>query len=389
MSPTWKKRIKRTLLVLAIALPVSVLGLWIAIHTFPALGPWLADGLRAIVGPAAVARLEELGYSSEDRFNTWWRADEPPKTYWEVPEVEPQQAASAAPGAPPPFRPADVGPASKAQSAKGDGRWVAVTDSLSEGAPVMWKTLLHPDAKRPWAELFVVALDPRQIDIHLVAGTQEPKPLTAEGRAYERQGLIRAEHHGALIAAFNGGFKAEHGHWGLRVDGVTLLPLRKLGCTVAKLADGSISIANYDGEENAYPDAAWWRQTPPCMFRNGKRHGGLWDPESLNWGAAIGGDSIIRRSAIGLDASKSILFVGMSNHTSAQAIADGMSHAGAVDVAQLDINWSFPRFILYKREGGTITAESLFPGFDIAPDEYVRAPSTRDYFYVTRKASST
>ena len=41
--------------------------------------------------------------------------------------------------------------------------------------PLFYKTLIHPDSKRPWAEVFVVAIDLARAQIHAVAGTHEPK----------------------------------------------------------------------------------------------------------------------------------------------------------------------------------------------------------------------
>jgi hypothetical protein len=76
-------------------------------------------------------------------------------------------------------------------------------------------------------------------------------------------------------------------------------------------------------------------------------------------------DTVIRRSAIGLDASRRILYVGISNNTTARALAEGMHHAGAVDVAQLDVNWSYPKFLLYKLgDNGEVVAQAPVDGFE-------------------------
>lgn len=376
-------------------LPVAVLGLWIAVHTFPGLGPVIADGLRSVVGAERVSRIEDFVYGVEDDFNQWWRSDEAPKTYWEVPDAStrrrPKPPASGAPEAParPPFEPVDVGPMLTA--AKGDGIWVPVPDPAKPDLePVMAKTLIHPDPKRPWAELFVLAIDLRAVELHLVAGTAEPRATTTEGRAYQRSGLIPSAHQDALVAAFNGGFKATHGQWGMRVDDVVLLSARKHGCSVVMQKSGALLIHPYmatEDDEALLGGARWWRQTPPCMFHQGKRHGGLWDPDSRNWGAALGGDTVIRRSAIGLDAAREILFVGVSNHTAAHVLANGMNHAGASDVAQLDVNWSFPKIVVFPRDAsGARRGKPLFEGFEVSEGEYVAEPAIRDFFYFTRKS---
>src|SRR5690606_7666284 len=81
---------------LAIATPLVGVGLWIAVHRIPWMGPAVANGLRALVGTDNVARLEDFVYAVEDRVNRLWRKNEAPTAYWEVPP-EP-----AVPPAPPP-----------------------------------------------------------------------------------------------------------------------------------------------------------------------------------------------------------------------------------------------------------------------------------------------
>src|SRR5688572_6995910 len=51
-APPKKKRkwLRRIAVGTAVGLPLSVLGLWIAIHRIEWLGPWLADAGRAVVG---------------------------------------------------------------------------------------------------------------------------------------------------------------------------------------------------------------------------------------------------------------------------------------------------------------------------------------------------
>jgi len=395
-SSKWRRRLKRFFVGLAIAIPVAGLILWIAVHRYPWLGPVIADNLRALLGPERVSRIEDFVYGLEDTWNQWWRSDEKPKAYWEVPSTSappppppPPSSADAGPPPPPPFQPKDVGPLHGTLAAQGDGVWVPVPDPARPSAPpLMFKTLIHPDRKRPWAELFVVVMDLTQIDLHLVAGSAEPRALTPEGRKYERTGLIPSEDQSRLLAGFNGGFKMEHGRWGMRIDGVTLIPGRRHGCTIAKEKDHHLVIAPWQDIEDRNESFLWWRQTPPCMYLKGERHGGLWDPDAKGWGAALEGDTVIRRSAFGLDENREKLFVSVSNHTTARAIADGMHHAGAADVAQLDVNWSFPRFVVFPEDRGKRYTRSLFEGFEVDEDDYLRDPNARDFFYVLRQTPS-
>ena len=156
---------------------------------------------------------------------------------------------------------------------------------------------------------------------------------------------------------------------------------------MAATRNGTLRIGNWAALERSADELAWWRQTPGCMFENGELHPGLRSPDTKNWGATLDGNTVIRRSAVGLSNDGKTLFVGISNSTTARAIAFGMHRAGAVTVAQLDVNFSFPRFVVYQpdAETGELTALGAVKGFLDEPDEHLGRASTRDFFYVTAR----
>jgi hypothetical protein len=381
-------RLPRALL--AVPSFVVFAGLWFAIDRVPALGPWIANTARYAVGPRAVAWLEDRAYDAKDRSNRLLRRGERPKSYWQPPLL-PAPAPTSAEELPldggSPFHPLDVGPMLPQVSASGDGVWVPVPDpERPDDEAILYKTLLHPDAARPWAEVFVVAIDLARVDIFSVAGSEEPEALTPEGRRYPRPAVIPRAREGGLVAAFNGGWKTDHGQYGMEVDGVLLVPPKERACTVAVYDDGSLRIGTWTALSSDRAQMRSWRQTPPCLYENGSRHAGLLGAEAWAWGAAVGGETIIRRSAVGLDERRGILFVGISNATKAAAIAEGMHHAGAFDVAELDVNWSFPKFLVFRHDAhGEIVATGLFDGFVFDKDDYVRSRARKDFFYAVRR----
>ncbi len=395
-KPPRGRRLKRALLTLLIGLPVAAIGLFVAANHLPWVGPLLADSLRAVIGTEAVAKLEDTTYGMQDRWNRFWRKDEKPKAYWSVPSAAPPRAAPKAQAnkAPtpslPPFHPKDVGPVLKSWSAPGDGEWVPIADARHpDDPPRMYKTLLHPDRYRSWAEVFVVAIDLRQTELKMMPGTREPKGETPEASKLSRPGLIPEADQGQLLAAFNGGWKTEHGHYGMRAGGVTLIKPRKTSCTVAGRMDGSIEIASWSTLADQEDELSWWRQTPSCMYEGGKMHALLNQQETAAWGATVDGETVIRRSAVGIDQAGTTLYVSITNHTTARAIADAMHFAGADTVAQLDVNWSYPKFLVYAPdESGQLEAAPLADGFEFTKGEYVRKGSIRDFFYVTRKTDA-
>jgi hypothetical protein len=293
--------------------------------------------------------------------------------------------ADAGSAATPTFVPRDVGPV-RAGGPATDGEWTRVSVESDGGAPVMWKSVLHPDKAHASAELFVVAIDLSRVRLHSVAGASEPVTEVPSAKGHARSDVVPAERHDVLLAAFNGGWKGEHGHYGIKVEGVTLVKPRDGACTIAVYEDDSVRIGPWADLAEGEPGMRLFRQTPPCMYVKGARHAGLASEATTNWGAAASGDPVIRRSAIGLNDARDTLFVAVSNAMTAPAIADGMHHAGAHDIAELDVNWSFPRFLVFARNAkGVLEASSLFAGFVFAKGEYVEQRSARDFFYLARR----
>jgi hypothetical protein len=376
---------------------------WYAVHHFDWAGPLLANSLRAVFGDDNVARLEDFVYGAEDRVNRLVKKDEPPKAYWQVPGTASAvagPAASAAPGSSAAgvaetaprseaFHPPNPGPALKEWSAPGDGEWLGLNDVRHpEEPPRMYKTLLHPDKGRSWAEVFVVAIDLKQVRLYPVLGTQEPQPDSDEARGYQRDGKIPVDRQGALLAAFNGGFMTEHGGYGMKLDGTTIAKPKPRACAIAQYKDDSLRIGSWAALGSSEADMVWFRQTPECMFESDKLHAGLQAGAGLRkWGSTVDGETVIRRSAIGLNADRSVLYVAITNHTSARVLAEGLHHAGASDIAQLDVNWSYPKFVTFEPIGHThvLHPVALAPGFEFSDDEYLRKKEKRDFFYILRK----
>jgi hypothetical protein len=407
----WKRRALITLGVGAVAVP----GLWLAIHEIPGFGPAVADGVRWVFGPKVVAWAEDVSYDIQDRYDRWRYKDAAPKTFWEAPSASPvalgtappaapssapvavAASASGAPAAPPAeaaaFPPPAFTPPYENVATAGDGTWVAMKEGVvAEGEPsAMWKSVVHPDPKRGFAAVAIVAMDLRRLDLNLVAGTQEPASTTVP--AERRPGVVPKDRYTDLIAAFNGGFKAVHGHWGMMLDGDTLLAPRDIACTVALQRDGSIKIRTFTALKGTEPTMTGYRQTPPCLLEEGKVNNVLESTEySRNWGATVSGETVIRRSAIGVDKTGRTIFYALGEAMTAQALARAMKAIGAESAAQLDVNYSYPRFLLFEKSSPTDpprAGSALIRDIKFSKAEYVAEPAPRDFFYVTRHRNSS
>ncbi|MFZ5891077.1 MAG: phosphodiester glycosidase family protein [Myxococcota bacterium] len=386
MLPTTPR--SRWLIGLAAFGMASVIATWLAIRHVPWFGPLVADNLRTLLGSENVTTLEEAVASVEDRVHSAV-SDGRARGLSEATPTE-LLTSDATPAAvlPAVTRPRDVGALHASTQSAEDGKWQPVRVRGSE-ASVLHRTIVHPDAERAYAELFVFALDLSQVKVQAVAGSIEPRnpdasTNVARSGAVSRLGIVPNDDRPRLIAAFNGGFKAEHGQFGMMVDGQEILAPKQRSCTFAARNDGSLTIATWTALVGNAPDLSWWRQTPGCMIEKGVLHPGLRSADSTNWGATLEGKTVIRRSAVGLSEDGKTLFVGISNSTTARALALGMQHAGARDVAQLDVNFSFPRFLLYRdTDAGALNAIGAVRGLLYEKDEYLGRASTRDFFYVT------
>jgi len=400
-KPKKKRRWGRRILIGLAVLAIGIEALWLAIHHIPGFGPALADGVRAILGPSVVAWLEDTTYGIADRINVWRRGDEAPTTFWEAPQASALPAAPAPAPAPAPSGDPDAGAAPVAHfpparfeapypgvATPGEGTWLVMQEGSREGEPpALVKTIVHPDPKRPFAAVAVVAMDLDRVAIHLVAGTTEP--VSTKVPLDERPGTIPTSEHPDLVAVFNGGFKALHGQYGMMIGGKTFLPPRDIACTVGLYKDGSIRIRTWPEVAPTEGDMVAYRQTPACLVEQGELNSKLSDMNK-NWGATVSGETVIRRSAVGIDPSGKTLFYGLGEAVTAQSLARAMKAVGARDAAQLDVNYAYPRFLLFDHPPGVDrkVISSLVPHVEYRALDYVREPSPRDFFYVVRRKPS-
>ena len=386
-KPRKKRRWLRRLGIGSGGAMVLALGLWFGVNHTSWMGPMLADGMRAVFGARFVAWLEDTSYALQDKVNQWRYKDQKPKTFWEPPADPPVRPA------PPPGKPDEVvffpdsfSPPYPEVAATGDGNWAPIADPEDPQAPAaVYKALVHPDLRRGFAVLAVVAMDRAAFDLHLVAGTSEPESPRVPPK--DRPGAIPPTDHATLFAAFNGGFKATHGQYGMLLDGTEYLPPRDYACTFVHYKDGRLAIGAWSKlKTGGIEDMLYYRQTPPCLVDEGDVNKQVEISEAVKgWGATVSGDTVIRRSAIGLSKDGKIVYYGIGDAMTAQAIARGMKAAGGYSVAELDVNYSYPRFLLYSKADGAlpIASSSIIPGIEFQKDQYIHA-SPRDFFYLTR-----
>ncbi len=305
------------------------------------------------------------------------------------PCAAPSASAPPADGARPPaarpaaFPPPPVRPPVERTAATGDGTWKPLPVHRAATDPPLARTVIHPHKIRPFVIVEVVAIDTSRLSMELVAGTAEPEGTSVP--VERRPGLVPAADRAALVAVTNGGFKKRHGGHGIAIGkDVLLAPTPEL-CTFAKTSDGGYRVGTWSTLAPTASDLAWYRQTAPCLVEGGAKHADLASEyRAKKWGGAEDGNKEIRRSAIGVGADPAILYFAIGDYVTAEWLADGLVAAGVQAAAQLDINYSYTRFIVYERgPGGEPTATSpLLKDLKAPRREYVTEPSERDFFFL-------
>jgi hypothetical protein len=236
-----------------------------------------------------------------------------------------------------------------ARALPGEGKWIAldkdpfITPTATGSAPPFVTSFVRPDALRPDVRVYVTLWDPRQIALHMEAGTVEPISATGE----HGTGLIpRApEVIKHVVAAFNGGFQAQHGEYGMRADGIEYLPPKPYAATVVELKDGSNGFGAWPGSSPVPDDVLALRQNLTALVQNGK-----FNPWGRNWwgGAPPGWPDQIHTARSALCLTKEG-FAGYfySTSISAEDLAQGMLAARCAFGIHLDMNPGHAGFEFY------------------------------------------
>jgi hypothetical protein len=168
---------------------------------------------------------------------------------------------------PPPMKPYITPPL------PGEGEWVPLDSDpfllVNPGSPAAFVTsFIRTDRERQYTRIYVTVWDPRQVEMHMMAGTVEP--IGASGEA--GPGLIprTPEVIGRLVAGMNGGFQALHGEFGMMGDGIVYLPPKPYAATVAAMRDGSTGFGEWPADEGIPPEILGYRQNLTVLVKDEK-----------------------------------------------------------------------------------------------------------------------
>ena len=284
-----------------------------------------------------------------------------------------------------PFPPAAITPLIERTAKPGDGAWTLLPAAGVEPSPLA-TTVVHPHKIKPFVVVALVAVDVSRASLGLVAGTEEPKNDAISLEA--RSGLVPKGDLAGLLVAMNGGFKRRHGEHGMKLGAVEYVPPKDDSCTVAALASGEVRIGTWSTMSGDASSFAFSRQGPPCLVESGSKNADTTNEVGAKkWGSSETGEREIRRSALAISKDGETLYYAVGDWVDASMLADALVAAHVDAAVELDINWSFTRFVLYGRDaqGNPVAGSPLLEKLKFSASEYWKAPSARDFFYLRKR----
>ncbi len=223
-----------------------------------------------------------------------------------------------------------------------EGQWSAAGDddpfiARNPGAPpAFYQSFVRTDRERPDTRVYVTLWDPRQVELHVVPGSQEP--IGAGGETGTGTIPRDARTLQRVAAGFNGGFQAMHGEWGLSAEGVTLLPPKPWGASIVALEDGSTGFGSWPNAVNAMPPGvAEFRQNLTALVEDG-----VYNPfRRTFWGGNVPssapGDEHTCRTGVCMTREGYVAYFWGEDLTP-RSLAEGMISARCAYGVHLDMN---------------------------------------------------
>jgi hypothetical protein len=251
-----------------------------------------------------------------------------------------------------------------------EGVWTGI--AKAKGVDVVWATSLRPLPAYPSVVGSFAIIDQTATFAAMFNGNDIPG-----GRDWSLTNRVPADHHPALMAAFNGGFRFEHIKGGYKNEGRSVRPLLNGEATIAVDRKGKIVIGEFG--RDIVDDGSYisFRQNLPLLVDGGVAkvadHKGTW------WGADYGDVIFVVRSSVCVLADGRLMY-GSVGRVDANLLAETLVSMGCVRGMQLDINGQWPTFQVFPTgDDGAKHGAFLDSRMGGNRDRYLTG-STREFF---------
>jgi hypothetical protein len=262
-----------------------------------------------------------------------------------------------------------------------EGQWVAVAPPwmhrIPDGPPALYRTFVRPDRARPKSRILLVAMDARQLDFDMEPGTEDPR-FVVGGRIKKEGRLPRTKDVATrVVAVWNGGFRTEHGFYGVMMKKHLFIPPVPHAATVALTDDGRFGFGTWGPDATIEPSFLSFRQNLDPLL-----DGGVINPRGRpRWGGTMGSD-LTKRSAMCLTHTGNVVY-GWGNDVNFGALAKGLQLAGCQYALHLDMNPIHTGFLFMSfddeqyKKGKTEVLTLPMGGIN---KRFVE-PNAKDFFY--------
>ena len=339
----------------------------------------LADVLRssAVMGTARVAALEAMVLEARDALLRL-RHQLFPTQEDRLPVAQSVEIPAARWASWPPT----ALPIPEGERVPGEGLWV---DPWGGTNAAILRTFVRVDPARPYERVYLFALDARRLALRFVAGTVDPRSTTGT----QGSGRIAEVDRPSVVAAFNGGFKTEHGAYGTVERSLVVIPPQAGAATVALDALGRARFGVWDVPFGASPGL------PPGVFSLRQNLAPLIDAGIVNpsrtrqWGQLVSrlDEAHTPRSALGVTEAGIVVF-GWASATSAEQLGEALRRAGVRFALHLDMNPIHTGLELYVPQKGELVAMPGTDEMDFRARRWLETDG-RDFFYLTTVAQAT
>jgi hypothetical protein len=362
---------------------------------------WVVDTVRNLpfVGPAPIEWLESRVFAAQD----WWNrtryaylgndeADDNAVDDIAVVSApvsaeaqEERRALLTAAAAEIGFPPAAMEPILvDVAHAEGEGEWITVVDdpfvNQYPGAPPAFaQSFIRTDQERPYTRVFVTLWDPRQVQLRIMPGTREPESATGQrGDGYIPRDETTAR---LVVGAFDGGFQAMHGEFGMMSEGQVYLPPKPWAATLAVYDDGRVGMGSWPSPNwrGMYDETRAIAQIPAGMVEMRQNltsvvEDGTYNPWGRWWWGAAPEDATEQtftyRSGVCITHEGFMAFF-WGNSLGPEALGAAMLAARCSRAMHLDMNNTHTGMELYRPVADAPTAfDAPAPAVASVDDEY-------------------
>ena len=243
------------------------------------------------------------------------------------------------------------------------------------GEPAIRAAFLRPDAQHTSYLVGVASINQKLVKMQLYPGYKVPG-----NSSLSQPSQVPQSRRDALVATFNSGFTMNDANGGYWQDGTSVVPLRSGAASMVFYKNGHVDVIRWGGSQPG-PNVAAVRQNLGLLVDNGKITPDVDSPTTSTWGATLGNKTYVWRSAVGIRADGSLVFVAGAS-MSIRTLANVMHDTGVVRAMELDINPAWTNFITYTHPSkGVAVPHMLTKDEQPNPYRYLQ-PSSRDFVAV-------